>query len=424
MTQRRTDPTAKGASPAPIPPTPAVAPEFAQRLAECLRNKASSPEKMNLLALNPARDHFAADWPKLSAKVHSIVEGTLRKFLSDKDAFSAVDDLSYVILCSQHADRNVADVMEKISEEISRRIMGENSKKVFVEINSSDLGSENNNSKSHDKHSAADKGENCSDYSSNIERIINEVVWKEEEFSFSNVKHFIRPMMAPDRRLTNTFVSTPALLDPSRRPRYGYDVLPPEPDTALIAELDALSAENAAKELHVLDKAERQGLLYVPVHRATLSSRKYRELYLKICRALFGRFKNRIIFEIAGIEDGTPSNRVTEHMQWLRPYARAIAATVDINFATMNSFSGASVYSVGVSLDPAEDELIEQKLTKFVPRVRAIDTKCHVHGVKNHMQANLCMSLQINMMDGDAIADLQRHGLELVSDSKATSLRR
>lgn len=371
-----------------------------RRLSEGMGRKV---DKLNLLDLGPARDHFAGEWPRLSGKVRSIVEGTLRKCLHESDTFTALDDMGYAVLTGQSKPCDVREMLERVSDEISRRIMGEGSHKVFISFATADADATNGDTPA----APAAKV-------SNIERIIGDIVSVEDDFSFDGISLVVLPMIGQDRRPSTTQYSTPFSTIQGGRQRYGYDCLPPEPDTTLVAELDALTAERAAKHLAELERLGKGGLVQLPVHRSTLSSRKYRELYLKICRGLFSRYKNKVIFDIHGIEDGTPSNRVTEHMQWLRPYGRAIAATVDLDFSTLNSFSGAALHSLGVSLDGVEDEAVESKLSRFLPRLRSVEAKTHVHGLRNQGQLALCMSLMVGAMDGSIIPDEGVPRLELV----------
>lgn len=391
-------------------PEPALSPDRQDLLKRLADSLGHGGDRVNLLDLEPARSHFGGDWPRLSAKVHNIVEGTLRKCLAEADSFAPIDEMSYAIISAPAPVNDIRDTLERISDEVTRRIMGEGSRKVFVSFIAADP----------EAKAKAEAQALAVAPVSNIERIIGAMVAPEEEFSFADIHFVVRPMLAHDGRPTNIVVPVAVCDLPGGRVRGGYDCLPPEPDAALVAELDALTAEAAATRLGELDRQGRPGLVQVAVHRATLSSRKWRELYLKICRGLFGRHKSRLVFDIFGIEDGTPSNRVTEHMQWLRPYGRAIAATVDVDFSTLNSFVGSQVLSVGLSLDGVEDEVVETKLARFVPRLKGIDARCHVHGLRTPAQAGLCRSLQVAAMNGPAVesGDGAAPRLELVRDGR------
>ena len=70
--------------------TKAFASGLAWRLHELLRNSADAVgRRLSFLALDPARKHFGVDWAGVAAKVHGIVNSTLRTFLSEGDVFSA-----------------------------------------------------------------------------------------------------------------------------------------------------------------------------------------------------------------------------------------------------------------------------------------------------------------------------------------------
>lgn len=375
---------------------------------EVMRNLATSlgggVGRLHLLDLQPARDHFSGDWPRLSARVHSIVQGAMRKTLGEGDSFVAIDELSYAIINGPASAAGILDILERISDEVTRRIMGENSRKLFVTISQAS-GDE-----------APEVKKSC-DAVSNIERILGDMVNTEDEFSFGDIEYVYRQMIGHDTNPINILVPVPIFSVTANVWRSGYDCLPPEPDTALIAELDALTAEAAAKQMATMDRQGLQGLLQVPVHKATLSSRKYRELYLKICRGLFGRHKGKLVFDIFGIEDGTPSNRVIEHMQWMRPYCRAIAATVDVDFSTLNSFSGAGVMSLGTTMDTVDPAATESKLARFMARLKSTDSRSHVHGLRTLPQLALCRSLSVSAMNGSVIDGGGDRHLALVHSS-------
>lgn len=380
---------------------------FAGRLGQAFRTGIqTSSVALSFLSLDFARQLFGADWPKVIDKVHRIVDETLRSFLTEGDVYTASDETSYVILLAEDQYRDAFETMESVRDEISRRVMGDGNRKVIAEVIWAEMRLSPVNVAGRERGATVEKKEETGEKVSNIQRILTEISSSQDDaFDLDNVQHVLRPMWSLPRRSVVAFTCT--LFAPDRRGdfRYGYDLLPPDADAPLFAELDALAAERVAKELPRLLDVDRQTVVLVPVHRLTLSSRKYREMYLKICRGLFNRGKDRLMFEIAGIEDGTPPNRVMEHVQWLQPYARGIAATVPIDFMTMHSFAGTGMYSVGVSIDSCDEEFVEQKLPAFIARLKSFKTRCHVHGVKTELQLDICSALSVDAIDGDAAGE-------------------
>lgn len=376
---------------------------LAWRLHELLCNHSdTSARRLSFLAIDPARKHFGIDWPGVSAKVHGIVNSTLREFLSEGDVFSTADELSYIIISSNRGPSEFDKLMENISSAISSRITGKGIAKDLVSIvhltSCGDATTTSNELRKPGLHEDA-----VAEHLSNIERIISESDVGDDEFKFSNISYRLASILSTDVLASSAWLCVPALSDNDEIVRCGYGVLPPEPTPLLYAELDALVLEFSSKKLK--EDKDRNVVIQIPVHRETLASKKYREMYLKICRGLLSHRKDSVIFDIHGIDEGTPSNRVSEYMQWLRPYARAIAVTVDIDFSTISTFTGANTLSIGTDLSTADGECNSQRIGKFVARVKAANAKCHVHGIVSKSQADLCLKLGVEYLDGNLISE-------------------
>ncbi|TAN49566.1 MAG: hypothetical protein EPN26_11160 [Rhodospirillales bacterium] len=376
---------------------------LAWRLHELL---SSSPDaamrRLSFLALDPARKHFGVDWMGVAAKVHGIVNSTLRTFLSEGDIYSAADEFSYIIMSSNRDPSEFDKLMEDISSEISSRLTGKGIAKQLVSIVHLSSCGDLSGAAGTLRRSGSDETV-IADHLSNIERIISDADAGEEEFSFSSVSYRLASILSTDVLASSAWLCVPAFSDGDEIIRCGYGVLPSESAPLLYAELDALTLEFAAKKLK--EDKDRRVVVQIPVHRETLSSKKYREMYLKICRGLLSLRKDNVIFDIHGIDEGTPSNRVSEYMQWLRPYARAIAVTVNIDFSTISTFTGANTISIGADLSAADGECTSQRIGKFVGRVKAANAKCHVHGIVSKTQADLCLRLGVEYLDGNLISD-------------------
>lgn len=372
---------------------------LAWRLHELLRSSTSGEgRRLSFLAIDPARKHFGPDWPMVSAKVHGVVAATLRNFLSEGDIYSSADEFSYVIMSSNRSSGEFDKLMEDISLEISSRITGKGIAKELVSIIHLNAGSDANPTSR-----TATKEADIATHLSNIERIMSEADSNNETFKISSVSYVASPVMATNTMSTASCICLASRMDEDKNSYRGYAVLPPDSDPLLYAELDALTAEFAAKQLK--ESVDRHMVFQIPVHRMTLSSKKYREMYLKICQGLLANRKDRIAFDIYGIDEGTPSNRIAEYMQWLRPYARAIAITVDADFSVISAFSGVNAASVGADLAAVDSDLALQKIGKFIGRAKAANMKSHIHGISSRVQADLCLRLGADYLDGDLIAD-------------------
>ncbi|EME68845.1 hypothetical protein H261_16316 [Paramagnetospirillum caucaseum] len=375
---------------------------LAWRLHELLgATKAHEGRRLSFLALDPARKHFGHDWPRVSGKVHGLVATTLKSFLSEGDVYSAADEFSYIIMSSGRAASDFDKLMEDISSEISSRLTGKGIAKQLVAIIhlNADTDAHHGGERRISTLAAIDP----KDHLNNIERIMEEADSNVVEFKIGDVKTALSPVLALGTMSTSAWACLASRVDEDDAAHFGYDVLPAEADPLLFAELDALTVEYAAKRLK--EAADRHMIVQLPVHRITLSSKKYREMYLKICHGMLANRKERIVFDIHGIDEGTPSNRIAEFMQWLRPYGKSIAITLGIDFSTVAAFSGTGAVSIGTDIRALDDTAAIQKIGKFAGRAKAANMKCHIHGISSKFQAELCLKLDIDFMDGELILD-------------------
>ncbi len=112
----------------PSPPkssgNPSAAEGVAWRLSQLLRNPANQTVgRVHLVALDPARQHFGPEWPRVSEKVYDIVEGIFRESLITGEIYSRIDAMSYAIIPADK-DENFSELIEAISEKIFTRVMG------------------------------------------------------------------------------------------------------------------------------------------------------------------------------------------------------------------------------------------------------------------------------------------------------------
>lgn len=378
---------------------------LAWRLSELLQGGGRGAEgrTISFLALDPARRHFGHDWPRVTAKVHALVAATLRSFLSEGDVYSQADEFSYIILSSGRAASEFDKLMEDIATEISSRITGKGIAKELVRVIHLNADFDTERAASKVRATGAVAAAEHKEHLGNIERIISAAEDAVVAFDMGCVRHTLSPVMAMAAMATSAWLCLPTRSGEDGEALFGYAVMPPEADAVLYAELDALSAEFAAT--HLKEVPDRRVVVQIPVHRGTLSSKKYREMYLKICAGLLAGRKERVIFDIHGIDEGTPATRIAEYMQWLRPYGRGIAITLDPDFSTLTPFSGANALSVGIDLRGMDRDGLAEKVARFAGRAKAANLKCHAHGLSVKGLADLCLRLGVDYLDGDLIAD-------------------
>lgn len=380
--------------------TPAIG--MAWHLHEMLQNTSDgTARRLSFLALDPARKHFGSDWPMVAAKVHGIVTATVRAFLVDGEVYSAADGLSYVIMAINREPSEFDKLMIDISSEISSKITGRGSTKDLVAIVHlsayGDLGAEARGKRP----CSAEDG--AAMHLSNIERILGAADTGKEEFALDGITYALSPIISADVMSASAYLCVPALSESGAVGRSGYGVLPSGADSLLYAEMDALTVEFASKKLK--ESKDRHLVVQIPVNRETLSSKKYREMYLKICHGLLTLHKDGVIFDVYGIDEGTPSNRVAEYIQWLRPYASAIAVTVGVDFSTMSVFAGTNAISIGIDLKVAGGDCTSQRIGKFIGRVKAASMACHIHGIDSRPLADFCLRQGVEYMDGGLISE-------------------
>ena len=386
-------------SPSDVETTASPSTGLAWRLHELLLSTSHGEgRRLSFLAIDPARKHFGTEWPRVAVKVHGIVASTLSSFLSEGDIYAPADEFSYIIMSSNKASDDFDKLMEEISAEISSRLTGKGIAKDLVCIVHLNAGTDTGQA-----HHPVPQELDTAAHIGNIERIISKAEASTQEFDIKSISHDLIAVLQTNTMTASSSICWAVRLDEDRIRHHGYAILPSQADPILYAEIDALTVEFASKQLK--DSMDRHLIVQIPVHRLTLSSKKYREMYLKICHGLLANRKERVIFDIHGIDEGTPSNRISEYMQWLRPYGRAIAITVDLDFSTISAFSGLNAASIGADLRAVDSDLAFQKAGKFINRVKTANLKSHIHGIVSKAQADLCLKLGTDYLDGDLISE-------------------
>lgn len=374
-------------------------PGLAARINELLRAGGREPagRRVTLLSLDAARKHFGADWPRLAPKVQAIVASTLRGLLTEGDVLTHLDELSFALLPGGRWGSEWNDRLAAAADEISGRLCGRGQGRELIGL--LHLAGQADGASAPavlDLQSAECPAEGASA----LERLVRAADGEQDVFSLDGITCVASPVLALDGLSPVWWACLPVRNEGGA---CGYGLLPSEADPALHAELDALTAEFAVELLR--PEGERGRLVQLPVHRATLSQKKFREMYVKICRSLLAVRRDRLIFDIHGIEDGTPSTRVAEYVQWLRPFCRSLTVTVSPDFAQPAIFGPVGVLSVGADPAGLDPEIGAARLAKFVARVKAANLRSHVHGVESRVQADLCLKLGVDYLAGPLVRD-------------------
>lgn len=384
---------ADGAKPLP--------PGLAARINELLRAGGREPagRRVTLLSLDAARKHFGADWPRLAPKVQAIVASTLRGLLTEGDVLTPLDELSFLLLPGGRWGGEWSDRLAAAADEISAKLCGRGQGRELIGLlYLAGLADGASVPAIPDLQPAERSGEAASA----LERLMRAADGEQDVFSLDGITCVASPVLALDSLAPAWWACLPVRNGGGVS---GYGLLPSESDSALYAELDALTAEFAVELLRREDVGERGRLVQLPVHRATLSQKKYREIYVKIGRSLLAARRDRLIFDIHGIEDGTPSTRVAEYIQWLRPFCRSLTVTVSPDFAQPALFGPLGALSVGADPAGLDPEIGAARLAKFIARVRAANLRSHVHGVESRAQADLCLKLGVDYLAGPLVRD-------------------
>ncbi len=194
-----------------------------------------------------------------------------------------------------------------------------------------------------------------------------------------------RPLMEVATNMISMFVCIPTKRVSKRNFRYGYGVLDDADNVRAIRQLDLRVLGAVASTLRQMGKKSHGSLVMIPVHFGTLSHPMSRISYALTCSQRLAEFSDSVVFEIIGIPERAPTERLVNAVAPLMMHSHSVCARVPLDREDLHNYQYSGIAAVGVDAYPLDQdrEQLAFQLSDFVERANAQSLKTYVHGIRS-----------------------------------------
>lgn len=336
---------------------------------------------LEMLGLTDLKKKHGSAWPRLSAKVHLIVEGILRKYLRAEDHYIKLDDTLVIVVFSDPNAARAHDIVAKAAAEINRQLSGEDSTNLCVALGRDIVLSVLGGFKTIAEASAeerrrlvlgafeANSAREGAELQSFLVRVREHAV----------VKYW--PTMTLAKRMISAYE---AVISAAPNARMA------EPKSEELRQLaraafEAVAIEEAGR--HLARTGRGVAGLVVPVAWASLSGAKpARDLVVAACRdALPARAKHRLIVSLRQAPSGLLHNQLLAVLAWPAPFILGYLLPPNVVAENHGRLEGLRVLGVEVDAgawDKPTDE-IAAYLKRLIELLKATGLRCLISGIRS-----------------------------------------
>jgi len=403
--------------------------EFEVRLNSILKSHRGEElkDQVYLLDLSKIKEHLGAKWDQACDKIHIKTDSIIQAHLSARDLFIRRDEVSYLVVFDAlpHLQGHLKANM--LNEEIARALVGVKDAGNLTCVMDVAIDA---------------KGEVLITPAPDKNQLISELVDKadqdrapavaplkhETSLTLDGVEFIYRPMLVTRTRVVSTYVCIPVLKDHLGQSLSGYGVLGNAPSPQEFFELDHLTLHVAAEELEKLIKNRARSLIALPVHFETLANVQRRMKYLSNIELIMQTNTDRIVFEMVGLPENIPQQRILELTSALRRYSRAIIARFSHDHGNFPAYRTAGLHAVGVDVftltknesAPTKNErALIKDMETFVLNAKENQLRTYAHGIRSISLLTAAICAGFDYLDGYALSSVATGALDVQGFSLA-----
>lgn len=384
---------------------------FGARVANAIRARTpSAAGKFQVMRLNRISDAFGDRWPAIQERVMQVAERVLHKRLTRVDCFSRADDCSFVVLFVELTEEQARFKAKSIAEEIQGIVLGEvdNGPNIGVSAAVADV-----------ERLALPDPVTGADLSLALEAEI--ASGGEAPITQNKLVGDVEITYRPTLNVAAGYV---AIFDtaPSRqvgtRSCSGKAFFPGgSGELNLRMNLEVIC--RTMVDVHMAAAAGRKFAAVLPIHFQAIGSR-YRHELIEVLKTIDQETRRRLIFDIIGCEPGTPSMRLSDVVSALTPFSRAVTLRLDIDYPQIAALSNLGLAGAGIDLGDREVDAVDiNQLVAFVRRVRTINLRPYVYGVRSADMIPVLAEMGVSYINGPAVTPSTRTIGTLVPYSRA-----
>ena len=354
---------------------------------------------VQFVGMEEVKRSLGPKWPSVAGIAYAIAEDSIRKHLTEQDAFGRHNEDTFIISFAT-LDKAEAKAKANAIVEEMRILIAEQAPEAGLSVDQT----------------VADIEWSDAETQSIIDSIaaVLRKVREEAKAEAANLRsQFIREVgisYSPVWMPTSRVVLSYRVLIESEVGRHAFqrltEVCTPEELKAVLFELDCVVIGRAVDALHRLVVRSGRAQLIIPVNFSTLDERSRREQYLSLCRDVQPSYKKLLFFHLQGVPQGVPPTRLSDITRALQPQGRGVL--VDLPSLSPKAFDiiGASLHGIVIAGKSLPRSVLEatQRLTRLALDARESGLKVFVLGADTVGSVEAGTAAQVDCIEGRGIA--------------------
>jgi hypothetical protein len=159
----------------------------------------------------------------------------------------------------------------------------------------------------------------------------------------------------------------------------------------------------AARQLSTRLATGDRVMVWIPLLFELLSSPIGRMEIAGACRSLSAELRPYLIFEICGLPHGVPQSRLSEMAGSLRPFCRAVSATVPNGTLNYGAYLGAGLQAIGLAVPQVDGTDVSADVMRLSVAARKQHIVSYLLDVPQHELLQSAISVGINLLSSPLI---------------------
>jgi hypothetical protein len=389
-------------------------------------NLIASAGKIHLLDLGALKERLGSKWERMAEHVQLFFETAIRRSLKPGDTFSRFGELGYVVMFRDLSAAEAELKCAAISEEVCRRLFGENGltialRNLVAHVGLATIPSGEEQTASLDALLERDGKETIVGHRSATEpggpasrsmRIsINGNPSTRSRVSMSDIGYAYRPIWDSINHVVLTYLCQPTLPVTPSNAATGFCVADDEDDQTI---LDLHILRECVERSVRLRTAGLRVILAAPIHFSTIGRAKSWRDYSGILRQIDQEIRRDIATVVLGIDHGVPHVRLAQDLPKLSRMAYRVFCIVDRCQGTGARFAKTGSHGIGIALDEKDDEPQSAlRLREIAKETQSAAIESFVLGLRSTSLALAAIHAGTRYLEGPivrpAVAD-PRHG--------------
>jgi hypothetical protein len=364
--------------------------------------------RISLINLAEIKESFHTSWSRVAERAERIARATIERHLQPGDIYTAVNELSFVIIfCSLSEDAANTKCL-LIADRIRKALIGDQGNGQFDVRTRTSAVDESFRIAAvpplDDLMRRAPREEAIGTADGEASRSASATLRDRSARRFA-----YRPMWHQARNVVSAYLCIDG---------ESFSESPAANEAGAILNRDEAARERVLEDLAELIRAQRRLLLGVQVHFDTLASATRRREY---AGALAWRLGNGaaelLIVEIVDAPPGVPQSRLFEIIASLRPYCRGVLVRLPIDAGEMKNLRGCGVTAVGCEIDSCggSEHTVMQQINRFSHTAENAGFSTYLLGANSRSLVAAGVGAGFRYLGGDAVAEPVERPYHLVN---------